>query len=171
MLSISWMFRWQWVRLDHVIVFSFRLFFFFVIVSQQLGLKLLFCKMIYVHQENGIAQLWVTGLPVKTLRFPCNCQVSFWISEAAFSHCLVFMHAKSLQLCPTLCDPIDGSPPGSSVHRILQARILEWVAMPSSRGSSRLRDQTCISFVSCICRQFLFYQHHLGNPSHYLIWT
>ena len=40
--------------------------------------------------------------------------------------------AKLLQLCPTLCDPMDHSPPGSSVHGILQARILEWVAMPSS---------------------------------------
>ena len=44
------------------------------------------------------------------------------------------MHAKSLQLCPTLCDPIDGSPPGSSVHGILQARTLEWVAISSSNG-------------------------------------
>ena len=42
---------------------------------------------------------------------------------------------KSLQLCPTLCDAVDCSPPGSSVHRILQARILEWVAISSSRGS------------------------------------
>ena len=41
--------------------------------------------------------------------------------------------AKSLQLCPTLCDPIDGSPPGSSVHEIFQARMLEWVAISSSR--------------------------------------
>ena len=40
------------------------------------------------------------------------------------------------QFCPTLCDPKDYSPPGSSVHRILQARILEWVAISSSRGSS-----------------------------------
>ena len=46
------------------------------------------------------------------------------------------MHAKSLQSCPTLCDPMDRSLPGSSVHGILQARILEWVAMPFSRGSS-----------------------------------
>ena len=44
--------------------------------------------------------------------------------------------AKSLQLCPTLCDPIDGSPPGSPVSGILQARILEWVAISSSRGKS-----------------------------------
>ena len=42
--------------------------------------------------------------------------------------------AKSLQLCPTLCDPIDGSPPGSSVHGILQARTLEWVAISFSNA-------------------------------------
>ena len=46
------------------------------------------------------------------------------------------MHAKSPQLCLTVCDPMDCSLPGSSVHGILQARTLEWVAMPSSRGSS-----------------------------------
>ena len=48
----------------------------------------------------------------------------------------VWVCAKSLQLCPTLCDPMDFNPLGSSVHGIHQARILEWVAMPSSRGSS-----------------------------------
>ena len=42
--------------------------------------------------------------------------------------------AKLLQSCPTLCDPIDGSPPGSSVPGILQARILEWVAIPFSNA-------------------------------------
>ena len=42
--------------------------------------------------------------------------------------------AKSLQLCPTLCDPIDGSPPGSLIPGILQARILEWVAISFSNG-------------------------------------
>ena len=42
--------------------------------------------------------------------------------------------AMSLQLCPTLCDPIDGSPPGSSVHGILQARTLEWVAISFSNA-------------------------------------
>ena len=57
--------------------------------------------------------------------------------------------AKSLQSCPTLCDPIDGSPPGSPIPGILQARTLEWVAMPSSRGSSRPRDRTHVSCVFC----------------------
>ena len=55
------------------------------------------------------------------------------------------VRAKSLQSCSTLCDPMDCSPPGSSVHGILQARVLEWTAMPSSKGSSQLRDWTWIS--------------------------
>ena len=48
----------------------------------------------------------------------------------------------------TLCDSMDSSPPGSSVHGILQARILEWVAMPSSRGSSQPRDWTQVSHIA-----------------------
>ena len=50
------------------------------------------------------------------------------------------MGAKSLQLCPTLCDPMDCSLPVSSVHGILQARIPEWIAISFSRGSSQPRD-------------------------------
>ena len=46
------------------------------------------------------------------------------------------VHGKSLQLCPTLCDAMDCNLPGSSVHGILQARMLEWVAMLPYRGSS-----------------------------------
>ena len=60
------------------------------------------------------------------------------------------MCAKSFQLCPTLCDPMDCSPAGSSVHGILQARILEWIAMSHSRVSSQPRDQSCISYMSCV---------------------
>ena len=57
-------------------------------------------------------------------------------------HLAVTAAAYLLQSCPTLCNPIDCSLPGSSVHGILQARVLEWVALPSSRGSSQPRDQT-----------------------------
>ena len=64
------------------------------------------------------------------------------------------MHAQSLQLCQTLCNPMDCSPPGSSVHGIFQARILGWVAMSSSRGSSQPRDWTCISYISSIASRF-----------------
>ena len=72
--------------------------------------------------------------------------------------------AKLLQSCPTLCDPMDCSPPGSSAHGVIQARILKWVAMPSSRGSSWPRDQTHFCYVSCIGRQVLYPSRLLGSP-------
>ena len=72
---------------------------------------------------------------------------------------------KSLQLCSTLCDPTDGSPPGSPIPGILQARILEWVAMASSRGSSQRRGQTHASYVSCTGRRVLYHSYHLGSPN------
>ena len=50
----------------------------------------------------------------------------------------VYMCAKSLQLCLTLCDSMECSPPGSSIHGILQAKILQWVAISSFKGSSQL---------------------------------
>ena len=52
------------------------------------------------------------------------------------------------QSCPTLCDPMDCSLPGSSVYGILRARILEWVAIPFSRGSSWPRDRTWVSYIA-----------------------
>ena len=72
--------------------------------------------------------------------------------------------ARSLQLCPTLCDPTDYSLPGSSVHGILQARILECVAIPSSRETSPPRDRTCVSCIFCIGMRFLYHWRHLGSP-------
>ena len=58
------------------------------------------------------------------------------------------MHAKSLQSCPFLCDPMDCSPPDFSVHGFLQARILKWVAISFSRGSPQPRDWTQISHIA-----------------------
>ena len=95
------------------------------------------------------------------------------------------VRAKSLQSCPTLCDPMDCSPPGSSVHGILQARILDWAAILSSRGSSRPRDQAQVSYISCVGRRVLYHECHLGSrapglgdelglphawPAVYLLW-
>ena len=73
-------------------------------------------------------------------------------------------HAKLLQLYLTPCNPMDCNLPGSSVHGIIQPRISEQVAMPSSRGSPQLRDRTHVSFVSFIGRQVLYHQCHLGSP-------
>ena len=55
------------------------------------------------------------------------------------------------QSCSTLCNPVDCSPPGSSVHGILQARILEWAAISFSRGSSQPRDRTQVSYIAGRC--------------------
>ena len=75
------------------------------------------------------------------------------------------VHAKSLWSCLTLCNPMDRSPSGSSVHGVLQARILGWVAMHSSRGSSwpweGCRDWTCVSYVSCTGKRILYDYSHL----------
>ena len=72
------------------------------------------------------------------------------------------MHAKLLQSCPTLCDPIDGSPPGSSVHRILQARILEWVAVSFSKREPTIYFKIFI----CPCQSSAFHSYRF-LPSMY----
>ena len=69
------------------------------------------------------------------------------------------------QSCLALCNPVDCSPPGSSVRGILQARILEWVVIPFSRRSSQPRDQ---NWVSCIADRFCL-SHQV--PISYLLYT
>jgi len=68
------------------------------------------------------------------------------------------------QSCPTLCDPVDCSPPGSSVHGILQPRILEWVAISFCRGSFRPRDRTQISRIAGRCFNLWATRADLSNP-------
>ena len=73
---------------------------------------------------------------------------------------LTWVHACSAaKSCSTLCDPMDCSPPGSSVHGIFQARILDWVAISSSRGSALPRDRICVSGG----RQILYRLSYLGS--------
>ena len=89
------------------------------------------------------------------------CNVSFHFEAGSpCGTCVWCVCAKSLQSCLTLCDPMDCSLPGSSVLGLPQARILEWVAMPSSWGSSQPGEQTCV-YVSCIGGQFLHHWRHL----------
>ena len=79
-----------------------------------------------------------------------------WLTE--FSIC-----GSCAQLCLTPCDPMDYSPPGFSVHGIFQARILKWVVISSSRGSSGPRNGTRVSCISCTgCRFFTTEPH--GKP-------
>ena len=64
-----------------------------------------------------------------------------WYKFKVYNVIILCLPAKSLQSCPTLCNPMRCSLPGSSIHGILQARILEWVAISSSKGSSRPRNR------------------------------
>ena len=81
----------------------------------------------------------------------------------------VCMWAKLLQSCPTFWDPMDHSLADSSVHGILQARILKWVAVSSSRGSSPPKDQTCISNASYIAGEFFLPLSHWRSPLPFLM--
>ena len=76
-----------------------------------------------------------TGKTIALIRWTCVDKV---ISLLFNMLCAAAAAAKSLQSCPTLCDPMDGSPPGSSVHGIFQARALEWVTIAFSKMLSRL---------------------------------
>ena len=76
----------------------------------------------------------------------------------------MFPQRSVAQSCPTLCDPMDCSPPGSSVLGILQARLLEGVSTSGCRGSSRPRDRTHVSCVSV-----LYHYRHQGSPQKMLV--
>ena len=104
--------------------------------------------------QHSSAPVYVQVLSVKaSLPPPRNpSEIRVLYHALLFSSFPICSYCSVAQSCPALCDLMDCSPPGSSVHGILQARILESVAVPSSRGSSRPRDRT---WVSCIAGRFL----------------
>ena len=93
--------------------------------------------------------LVIHNFPHHNLSPECRVCVLFSRMAAAFLHIFVLC-VSVIQSYPALCDPRDCSPPDSPVHRILQARILEWVAIPFSRGPSQPRDQTWVSCAAGI---------------------
>ena len=103
-------------------------------MNWQLGSHLSWSLMMSVHL------LWI-------LHFHQRQSCLSWMVSAF----MAFMHALS---CLSLCNPMDCSWPCSSVHEISQVKILEWVAISSSRGSSQCRDQTHVSGVSCTAGRF-----------------
>ena len=84
--------------------------------------------------------------------------------EGGIISALLRVKVKIAQSCPTLCDPMDCSLPGSSVHGILQARILGWVTVCFSRGSSQPRDQTQIKQKNSLKATLLNEDLHLDLP-------
>ena len=100
--------------------------------------------------------LWVRLCCCKWHCFlPFNGWVIFHCERACVRACVcVRVHAKPLKSCSTLCDLLDCSPPGPSVHGILQARMLEWVALPASGGSADPGVEPASHYVSCITGGF-----------------
>ena len=93
----------------------------------------------------------------------------FWKGMLDVLHACACMCVQvCAQSCVTLCNSMDCSPPGSSVHGIFQSRIQAWIAISSSRGSSQPRDQTRLSCISSIGRQILYqlgYQSEVKNKN------
>ena len=116
---------------------------------------------------NGLRQdMWC--LQLRTIICVSSCMPdiqlfhwSFNFSKVNFLCAWVINCFNSGQLFATLWTVVHQAPLSMGTF---QAKILEWVVMPSSRGSSHLMDQTCISYVSCIGRQILYHSHHLGSP-------
>ena len=116
--------------------------------------------MLPIYSHNALCFLYYSILIIY-----CNCLLPcLFPSKQCFYGGNIWigppMHAcvaQLLQPCLTLCDPMDCKPPVSSVHGIISARILEWVAISSSRGSFWLRDQTHVSCSSCIGKGTLYH--------------
>ena len=94
------------------------------------------------------ALAWSKCLIVMTVQSICVSIFSTFIPFRYPVRQKVLVKVLAAQLCLTLCNPMDCSPPGSSVHGILQVRILEWVAIPFPRGSSHPRYQNQVSCIS-----------------------
>ena len=118
-------------------------------ININIGGRLLIDKSLWTAWMS-IFSLWYCTIILKILILG-ETGKTYWV-------CSVFLHASvlshSAQLCPTLCHLVDYSLSGSCVHGILQARILDWVAVPFSSESSWCRDQT---LVPCIGRQILYH--------------
>ena len=102
---------------------------------------------------------WWTGRP----------GVLWFMGSQRFGHDWVTELNWMLQPCLTLWNPLDCSPPGSSLHGIFQARLLEWVAIFSCRVYSWTRIWTCVFCITCIGRPVLYHYHHWGSSIYFNI--
>ena len=125
------------------------------VVARKVPLSMGFSRQKYWNElpYPSPADLTDPGLEPTSLNISCIGRLVFFYhwchlrSSASLNHCVCIV----AQSCLTLCDPMDCSPPGSSVNGILQTRILKWVSMPFSRGFSQPRDRTQ---VFCIAGKF-----------------
>ena len=99
-----------------------------------------------LQYANFFLNFFFSWFPIYFIEW-ANGKLGRYIIENIYIYHALLCCAESLQLYLTLCNPVYYTPPASSVHGILQAWILEWVAMPFSRESSQLRDWTRVSYI------------------------
>ena len=112
------------------------------------------------HNHSLPSPPWALGWEPRPVSSPKGLHCALWCPYTLPGILQMLGHSEKVKVAQsrsTLCDPMDCSLPGSSAHGILQARILEWVAMPFSKGSFPPRDGTCISGVFCLRRQILYH--------------
>jgi len=105
---------------------------------------------LYIIWRNiklALSRLWKFVCILQSLQQPENKFNSYWILIYGYG-CVYMWSVNVTQSCLTLCDPMNYSLPGPTVHEILQTRIIEWVAIPFSRGSSQPRDQPQFSGIT-----------------------
>ena len=112
------------------------------------GLVARLCLTLGISQARRLK--WVAISFARGSSQPRDCTRVSRIAGRRFNNIfkLLLLASKSLQLCPTLCDPMDCSLSGSSVHGIFQARVLEWIAISFARGSSQPRNRTRVSHIA-----------------------
>ena len=142
----------------HTTYYSTQRYFFLDVFLLIMYLKIYIANVIYLGEGNGsplLCSCWENPRDREAWWAAISgvAQSRTWLKQLSSSS----SSGKLLHSCSILCNPMDSSLPGSSVHGILQARILEWVALPSSRGSSRTSDWTHVSYASCIGRWVLCY--------------
>ena len=113
------------------------------------------------HPSPSYWNSFLNGFPTDKLSMTNPNKPALCITTKVILRVCVLSHFSHVQHFGTLWTVAQ---PGSSVHGMLQARILEWIAMLSSRGSSWLRERTQVSHVSCIGRLVLYHQCLLGSP-------
>ena len=107
-------------------------------------LPIICCCVLDFSYSIGVQRCGII-LIYRTVMISCHQNIFFGGYVQVFCTLVAFMRAQS---CPTLCNPMDYSLPGSSVHGIFQTRILEWVAISFFREASQLRDQTWVSHIA-----------------------
>ena len=134
--TILWNFEFSWVCLSLSLLFLLLIFLQLFVRPPQITT---------LPSWFSFSLWWFCSLPPLQYYWHLSLVLlaHYWSEEVKWS--------EVTQLCLTLCDPVDCSLPGSSIHGILQARILEWVAISFSRGSSRPRDQTWVSHIGGRC--------------------